>query len=130
MFHSRLVRILLRLPVFIVAAGIWFLSSQSTLPQIKGVFGFDKLQHLLAYAVLAVAAGLWVSPGRWKERGLCFFFVTAGIAAFYGLSDEIHQSFVPGRDANVWDWIADALGAFAGAGLAAVVLRKIKIAIK
>jgi VanZ family protein len=124
MFHnSRLVRILLKLPVFMVAAGIWFLSSQSALPRIKGIFGFDKLQHLLAYTVLAAAAGLWVSPDRWKKQGARFLFLIAGIAALYGLSDEIHQSFVPGRDASVWDWIADTLGAFAGTGLTAAVIR-------
>ena len=25
--------------------------------------------------------------------------------------DEVHQSFVPGRDASVYDWLADTLGA-------------------
>jgi VanZ family protein len=37
--------------------------------------------------------------------------------------DEIHQSFVPGRDANVWDWVADTLGALAGAGIAIPAVR-------
>ncbi len=29
----------------------------------------------------------------------------------YGLSDEIHQAFVPTREADVWDVLADSLGA-------------------
>jgi VanZ family protein len=35
-------------------------------------------------------------------------------ASLYGISDEIHQSFVPFRDAEVADVIADILGAVGG----------------
>jgi VanZ family protein len=45
-------------------------------------------------------------------------------ASAYGAIDEFHQSFVPGRDCNVWDWLADTLGAFLGA--LAVMLLMIK----
>jgi VanZ family protein len=37
-------------------------------------------------------------------------------AALFGLSDEIHQSFVPFRTADAWDVLADALGAALGVG--------------
>lgn len=50
-----------------------------------------------------------------------------GIASAYGISDELHQSFVPGRDCNVWDWLADTLGAIIGAGLVMVSARKWKV---
>ena len=33
----------------------------------------------------------------------------------YGITDEIHQSFVPMRDASAFDIFADGLGSFAGA---------------
>ena len=32
----------------------------------------------------------------------------------YGISDEYHQSFVPGREAGVADAIADTIGGFLG----------------
>lgn len=39
-------------------------------------------------------------------------------ASLYGVSDELHQSFVPGRFATVSDWLADTVGAiFAQAAL-------------
>jgi VanZ family protein len=102
-------------------AGIWVLSSQSTLPKPKGPFGIDKVQHFIAYFVLAAALGLWFSPGRWQKRKWKPFSVSAVIAALYGIIDEIHQHFVPGRDCNVWDWLADSVGAVFG-GLAILFL--------
>ncbi len=43
------------------------------------------------------------------------------MASLYGISDEIHQSFVPMRDASEGDVPADIIGAFVGA----VLFRKI-----
>ncbi len=30
--------------------------------------------------------------------------------ALFAVSDEIHQSFVPGRDPDFFDWLADCVG--------------------
>lgn len=98
-----------------VAALIWFLSSQTILPKPKGILGFDKLQHLLAFAVFTGAVCFWVPREKWKSRGLFFMLIAAAIGSTYGIVDEVHQFFVPGRDCNVWDWIADTLGAVIGA---------------
>jgi VanZ family protein len=126
MFNLKKIRLLLKLPAPLAAGLIWVLSSQSSLPQMEGVFGLDKAEHFLAYAVLAAAAGLWISPASWRRRAWACFLLIAGIAAAYGLIDEIHQSFVPGRDCSVWDWLADALGAFAGAALIRVFATQTK----
>jgi VanZ family protein len=113
--RQKIQKILCRLPAPFIAACIWFLSSQPVLPRIKGIFGFDKFQHLLAYAVLAVAVGLWASPAFWKRRPFAILLFTALVSSVYGVIDEVHQYFVPGRNCNIWDWIADTLGAFFGA---------------
>jgi VanZ family protein len=107
-----------------VAAGIWYLSSQSILPQPKGVLGFDKFQHLLAYFVLAAAIALWFSREKWRRPGLRLPLVTAALGSLYGVIDEVHQYFVPGRDCNVWDWLADTLGAILAAIVVKLVLAK------
>lgn len=46
--------------------------------------------------------------------------LAAVLATAYGVTDEIHQMFVEGRTASVTDALANALGAFAVAGWAAL----------
>lgn len=67
---------------------------------------FATVAHFLLYAVL----GLLVirALGRTEIRALTLAVI---IASLYGVSDEIHQIFVPGRSPDVVDWLADTLGA-------------------
>jgi VanZ family protein len=76
----------------------------------------DKLNHFLAYLVLAflIGATLWQAfPAR--RRWIPLLVVAAAMA--YGAFDEFTQIAV-GRDCELNDWLADVSGAaFAGAGL-------------
>lgn len=74
----------------------------------------DKGIHFVEYAVLgalcaAAAARSWPAATAWRTGAFAVF-----VAALWGLSDEIHQAMVPGRSAELADWIADACGAVAG----------------
>jgi VanZ family protein len=124
-------KILFRVPALLIAGAIWFLSSQSILPQPKGILGFDKLQHLIAYLVLAGAVGFWISPEFWRQRRFLALFLVGLVSSAYGVIDEVHQLFTPGRDCNVWDWIADTLGAVLGAAAVmwvnTFILNKIRV---
>jgi VanZ family protein len=111
-------KIIPKLPALLIVAVIWVLSSKSILPVPKGILGFDKFQHLLAYLALAFSIALWFSPKQRRSRRLRSFLLIVLIASLYGMIDEVHQFFVPGRDCNVWDWIADTLGAILGAAAA------------
>lgn len=42
------------------------------------------------------------------QRRPQLFSVIFGVA--YALSDEVHQKFVPGRSADVFDFLADCIG--------------------
>jgi len=117
-------KILLRLPAPLIAGTLWFLSSQSGLPQPPGPLGWDKLQHLLAYGALGFAIGLWISPAFWKRRPLAAVLLAALIGSVYGAIDEIHQYFVPGRQSDVWDWVANTLGAVLGALTVLFIMKK------
>jgi VanZ family protein len=75
--------------------------------------GTDKVLHFIAYAVLAALLCRALSgSGVTAARTLLWAFV---LATLYGVSDEVHQSHVPGREADVMDLLADALGAAGGA---------------
>ena len=79
----------------------------------------DKLLHFIAYGILAVLA-----LNTLKDIIVPFRLATCGafiFCAMYGASDEWHQSFVIGRDASFFDWLADC----SGASLALVFYRKI-----
>lgn len=76
----------------------------------------DKGVHFLEYAILG-----WLCAGAalqtWSEKPARYAAGLAiAIAAFWGLSDEIHQAFVPGRSSEVADFVADALGSVFGVG--------------
>lgn len=75
----------------------------------------DKVNHLMAYFVLSVLVYLTLLFQRKSE--LLFNYapiVTLIISSFYGIADELHQMFIPGRSAEVFDWFADAIGAILG----------------
>ena len=89
-------------------AGLTFWLSSS--PDAQGVGSFldlsppwDKLYHAGNFGVLA--ALLYLATGR--------AWLSILLASAYGVSDEIHQSYVPGRNSDAWDWLADTLGASA-----------------
>ena len=95
---------------------IFYLSSLSNpLPQLTGHV-WDKALHLIEYcalgALLALALGVWDEPTKAWRVGLAVL-----VGCLYGMSDETHQLFVPGRDAEVGDAMADGLGTALGAGV-------------
>ena len=95
-------------------AGLWWLSSQSHPPKPNvDFFGSDKVVHAMLYATLAgiVSFGLKRSdnpPGPRLQFWLPIIFAVA-----YGITDEIHQAFIPLRSASLADLVADLLGALA-----------------
>ena len=101
----------------------WESSQASPFPFLpESILSQDKLLHLGAYAVLGalVAGALAGRLGGARAIGLA-----ALIAAAYGATDEWHQRWVPGREADPADWAADAVGAIAGASGAALALRRL-----
>lgn len=112
---SRVSAVCLRLPAPLLAAALWYLSSQSKLPVEVPLFGFDKVAHFGAYALFAACAYLWFLPRAAFSRPRFAYWLSVSIAVLWGALDEVHQSFVPGRFASVWDLLADTLGALVGA---------------
>ena len=96
-------------PVVVYMAAIFFVSSLHEAPLPPGVG--DKEGHSTAYLGLAFVIARALAGGlpprlTWRQALIGF-----AIAALYGASDEFHQLFVPGRDADILDWRADVIGA-------------------
>ena len=73
----------------------------------------DKLDHLAEFAVLG--ALLWNAVSRHNPLPVvtpAMFVLTIG--AGYGALDELHQSLVPERSAELGDWLADVVGVALG----------------
>lgn len=101
--------ILLWAPVVAYMALIFGLSAMSNPPAPPQVS--DKTEHFAAYAGLALVTLRAVAGGRLRSVRWSAVVIAWTIAATYGVSDEFHQSFVPGRTPDIADVAADALGA-------------------
>ncbi len=76
----------------------------------------DKLNHFVAFAVggWLAASALRISHPMADVRRRLFLAVV--LVAAFGAFDEMLQTFTPGRQGgDFYDWIADFLGALAGA---------------
>ncbi len=72
----------------------------------------DKLQHMILYAGFGF---LLYFTFRNSSNALFFkyaFWFSLIVGTAYGASDELHQSFVPGRTASLLDLAADFAGVF------------------
>ncbi|HLC99873.1 MAG TPA: VanZ family protein [Patescibacteria group bacterium] len=116
------------LSVILWAAFIFYLSSipdlRSALPDFWDLV-LRKFAHAGEYAVLAILLVRAIGIARnspstklksWRSFGAIDGSVTTVLAvvALYALSDEIHQSFVPGRVASLFDMGVDVIGGSIG----------------
>ena len=106
------------LPVVAYAGLIFYLSSLSEpeeyVPFALAELG-DKVLHAVEYGLLGAlcyrafrhGANVWAARYAWQLAIIA--------AAVYGVTDEVHQAFVPLRDADVLDFLMDGIGAAIGA---------------
>lgn len=74
------------------------------------VTGADKLGHFGMYGVL----GFLVARALPSPRTRTDLLAALAWMTVFGLLDEVHQRWIPGRDASIADWAADFLGATVG----------------
>lgn len=105
-------------PVVAYAALIFYGSAQShpeqDLPSFFNLFS-DKILHAIEYAVLGglcYRAFRWGTNDSWAQQAVLLALLAASL---YGISDEVHQLFVPFRESSWQDWVADTIGGAMGA---------------
>jgi VanZ family protein len=109
-------------PPAIYALAIFGFSSLSA-PPVPPPQLTDKHVHLLVFAGLALVLVRALANGRWSGVTLATGVQAAILAIAYGATDVWHQSFVPGRDSNLLDLVAVAVGVLAAVGLLCAAAR-------
>jgi VanZ family protein len=80
----------------------------------------DKLVHGTVYAILgALCFRAIVMTWTWPHRPAVAIATLLGV--LYGITDELHQTFTPGRTPDWRDALADMIGGLAGALIFAAV---------
>lgn len=110
--NRKLIAGLRTVPMILVMGTIFMLSDQPGdtlyLPPLPGI---DKLAHAVVYGALA-ATTIYALTTRYKEKTpQAVLVATMLFCLCYGVSDEFHQYFVPGRDSSGLDVLADVFGA-------------------
>ncbi|MBW1758802.1 MAG: VanZ family protein [Deltaproteobacteria bacterium] len=74
----------------------------------------DKLLHFFGYALLGVLFARAFKTRSAKNNLKLLMVLSIILSGLYGISDEIHQAFVPFRDGDIMDILADILGSICG----------------
>jgi VanZ family protein len=120
-------KIFLYLPLGLYWILIFVLTSipGSSIPKVLG--GVDKIKHFGAYFVLAFLLNFALQiQNRYpliSKKSILFTFL---ITLFYGLFDEVHQIFIPGRYFDLWDLLADVVGSVVGIFLVKIIISNYK----
>lgn len=112
-----------RLMVLLTASWAAVIFVASSVPGGGVPSGFGGVAHYVEYAVFGALVRLTLATRAGRMEPV--LSATAASSA-YGVTDEIHQAFVPMRTPDPVDWIIDTAGALSGAWLATVCLRTIR----
>ena len=104
--------ILYHMPWQLLIIAIFIKSSIGNMNIINLGFSFqDKFLHFLVFGILAVLMARSFKKSKIKIINKYYHVWAIVLTALYGIIDEYHQYFVPGRFSTVGDWLADVLGA-------------------
>ncbi len=102
------------LPLIIYCLAIYIQSGQPGLKHIPDVRFLDKFLHFGAYGLLGILFFRAYETLPLKANKTLLILMSVGSATLYGLSDEIHQYFVPFRNADIMDVVANTIGSICG----------------
>lgn len=96
-----------------IMGAIFFLSHQpgDTFESITFFPGEDKIAHFAVYFLLGLSV---IYAFGWHKSTACVrrsAMLTLVVCLLYGISDEVHQYFIPDRSTSLADLLADLCGA-------------------
>ena len=106
--------IIRKIPAIVVMIAICILSSLPGDDAFLNSFELnDKLKHIIAYFALGIFLCLWIPREKWFAKPFIWGVAVVVAGTVFGVLDEFHQSFVPGRSGNdVGDMVANFIGSF------------------
>lgn len=103
-----------------VIAWVLFIFIASSIPS-KNITLFggysDKFVHAGVFAVLCWLAHVALLHQPNASIRIYSLIIAVCFTSLFGVSDEYHQMFTPGRSVDVYDWLADTTGALIYAGV-------------
>ena len=112
----------------VICAVVIFCMSSVASSGLPGNLGkFSYVAHFCEYFGLAalLVLSIYEPSHRFLHKLWVVVAVAIVIASLYGVSDEIHQMFVPGRTPDVFDWMTDTAGATFGAVVTTCVIKRL-----
>ncbi len=123
--HHSMIRVVAAywLPLVLYCLAIYIQSGHPAPDSMPAWPHLDKSLHFLVYAGLGILFYRAYGTVRATAKFPWCLVLSVLSAGCYGILDEVHQSFVPFRQADAFDILADAAGAVFGVGLYAVCRR-------
>ncbi|MCJ7553405.1 MAG: VanZ family protein [Ignavibacteriaceae bacterium] len=114
--------------VYLLLAIYWiilFIATSIPSEYVPSIGVADKFSHLFAYLGLSV---LMYFTFAFQKKYLILKkypgFFSLIIGSLYGIFDELHQMLIPGRSAELLDWIADFVGVIIGILIVKIIFMK------
>ena len=103
------------LPIILYCLLIYLQSSHPAPENLPGLPHLDKFLHLAAYAVLSAMFLRALRTLSIGDNVKWAMMLSIFLSTVYGITDELHQHFVPARSAELADVFADMIGSILGA---------------
>jgi len=112
-------------PILIYCLLIFIQSSYPSTERIPDWPYIDKMLHFAAYALLGALFLRAFKTTKIKNNLKLVLILSILLSSLYGVSDEIHQYFIPYRIADLMDVLADLLGSIMGVYIYQAIAGKI-----
>lgn len=111
-------------PLILASISVFIASHQEGVPFDTSIFILqDKVYHFIAYFIYGITIQLFLSYFNLESKK--YILLTILIGSLFGASDEFHQSFIPNRTIEFFDWVADTLGVSASLSIRTLLYKLI-----
>jgi len=101
--------ILRKIPAILAMVALFKLSTlPGNDPLLNSIHLSDKIEHFIAYFVLGITFCIWIPSKKWFAKPAVYGVIVIVLCTLFGISDEYHQKFVPGRSCDLYDLAVDS----------------------